>query len=155
MLFVSSVVTQTWSIIKLALHQARVGSKRDAFHQQLQCSVTAAPTPKQPGMPFISSSACKHLPRPRVDWAMSDVACPFAKPNLCVSTNSTPVRLDTGYLSVSAHFGVNVKRQDDIPYRRATTCSLLTPVYVDFPEQLLINFQLQLWAERMFCNFSR
>lgn len=71
---------------------------------------------------------------------MSDAPCSFADSSLCISTNSTPVTLDTGYLSSSAHFGVNTRREESILYRRVANCSPVTTAYQDSPEEGVINF---------------
>lgn len=87
----------------------------------------------------IQNAFCQSLPRAAVNWTMSDVPCPFADPSLCISTNSTPVMLDTGYLSSSVHFGIHTRQEDSILYRRVANCSPVTTAYQDSPEKDVIN----------------
>ncbi|CAI7663903.1 unnamed protein product [Penicillium discolor] len=82
---------------------------------------------------------CQRLPRAAINWTMSDAPCPFADPSLCISTNSTPVMLDTGYLSSSVHFGVHTRQKDSILYRRVANCSPVTTAYQDSPEKNVID----------------
>lgn len=82
---------------------------------------------------------CQRLPRAAINWTMSDAPCPFADPSLCISTNSTPVMLDTGYLSSSVHFGVHTRQEDSILYRRVANCSPVTTAYQDSPEKNVVD----------------
>lgn len=87
----------------------------------------------------IQNAFCQRLPRAAINWTMSDAPCPFADPSLCISTNSTPVMLDTGYLSSSAHFGIHTRQEDSILYRRVANCSPVTTAYQDSPEKNVID----------------
>lgn len=84
--------------------------------------------------------SCRRLPGADINYTMSDAPCPFADSSLCISTNSTPVTLDTGYLSSNTHFGVNQRQDESILYRKVANCSPVTTSYQDSPEEGVINF---------------
>ena len=92
------------------------------------------------GTGAVDENSCQRLPRSRINWTMSDASCPFADSSLCISTNSTPVMLDTGYLSSSADFGVNTRREESILYRMRTTCSPVSTKYQGSPAEGLTYF---------------
>ncbi|KAL5610921.1 hypothetical protein FOBRF1_007038 [Fusarium oxysporum] len=70
-----------------------------------------------------SPTECNRLSTPRIPWTASDAPCPFADPSLCWKTNSTPIRMDTGYINSNYHLGINARREQSIEFRQVTTCS--------------------------------
>lgn len=235
-IFVGFAATQAWNVTKFILHQARLGSTQDGFHQQLQAMLRNSNTHaeatwysiripigwrrqsggfarnlartspilitslasialwavaqvslsriwtdagneflidsgvcgwvdgnnekvllsgtrrkeaalahvnlcyEEAGAPTVQADSCRRLPRASIDWTISDAPCPFTDPDLCISTNSTPITLDSGYLSSSADFGVNARREDTILYRKVATCSPVTSTYQASPNKGIINF---------------
>ncbi len=53
----------------------------------------------------------------------SDAECPFPEKTLCASENSTPLRLDSGYVSSRDHLGANTADEDTLEYRIVSICS--------------------------------
>ena len=235
-IFVGFAASQAWNVTKFILHQSRLGSTRDGFHQQLQAMLRNSTTHaeaawysiripigwrrqsdgasralarsspiliaslasialwavaqvylssiwtdagneflidsgvcgwvdaenekfllsgarrkeaalayvnlcyEEAGTPTVQADSCQRLPRASIDWTISDAACPFIDPDLCISTNSTPITLDTGYLSSSADFGVNARREDTVLYRKVAACSPVTTAYQASPKEDVINF---------------
>ncbi|KAK0620493.1 hypothetical protein B0T14DRAFT_567235 [Immersiella caudata] len=72
---------------------------------------------------------CGSFPVPHLDWVGTDTDCPFGNKDLCVATNSTPFRMDSGYINSQTHLGVNTVHRDSIDYRYIATCSPLVPDY--------------------------
>lgn len=70
---------------------------------------------------------CAKFPVPRLDWVGSDADCPFGDKDLCIATNSTPFRMDSGYINSQTHLGVNVEHSGSIDFRYIATCSPLVP----------------------------
>ena len=103
----------------------------------------------------IQEASCQRLPRASIDWTMGDAPCPFADPSQCISTNSTQVTLDTGYLSSNVHFGVHTKRAESILYRRVANCSPVTAAYQVSPEEGVINFYYGKMRTRPFQTVSQ
>lgn len=77
-----------------------------------QCSSTGA-----------DASLCGLFPKPSLNWTGRDTTCFLAEENICISTNSTPYLLDTGFLHSSHDLGINQKHENAILIRRATSCS--------------------------------
>ncbi|KAK5652226.1 hypothetical protein OQA88_10723 [Cercophora sp. LCS_1] len=75
------------------------------------------------------ASKCTDFPVSRIPWTTSDAGCPFADSDLCVSVNSTPIRMDSGYINSRTHLGVNVPTEDTVDYRYVAVCS---PLVTDF-----------------------
>jgi hypothetical protein len=78
----------------------------------------------------LDSLECTQLPVPRLNWTTDDAACPFVDTGLCIKTNSTPVKMDSGYINSNTHLGVNAKLEDTIEYRKVATCSPIQPNHV-------------------------
>ncbi|KAK0641330.1 hypothetical protein B0T16DRAFT_461405 [Cercophora newfieldiana] len=73
---------------------------------------------------------CNKFPVPRLDWIGSDAECPFGNKDLCLpATNSTPFRMDSGYINSQTHLGINVEHSNSIDFRYIATCSPLVPDY--------------------------
>ncbi|KAK4454191.1 hypothetical protein QBC34DRAFT_375364 [Podospora aff. communis PSN243] len=89
---------------------------------QLQCY-------RQRNESSSDNKRCGSFPVPHIDWVGTDADCPFGNKNLCVATNSTPFRMDTGYINSQTHLGINTGYQDSIDYRYIATCSPLVPDY--------------------------
>jgi len=70
-----------------------------------------------------NSTTCQQYPQSSLNFTMTDADCPFVSPDLCISVNSTPVALDTGYLNSNIDLGINAKQADSVNYRKLTTCS--------------------------------
>jgi hypothetical protein len=70
---------------------------------------------------------CATFPIPRLDWAGSDADCPFGNKDLCIATNSTPFRMDSGYINSQTHLSVNADHSAPIGFRYTATCSPLVP----------------------------
>jgi len=75
------------------------------------------------------NSKCSGFPVPHIGWTGSDADCPFGNKDLCIATNSTPFRMDTGYINSIAHLGVNSDPSSAIDYRYRATCS---PLVLDY-----------------------
>lgn len=78
----------------------------------------------------LGASECRKLPVPRINWIAADADCPFADHDLCISTNSTPISMDSGYINSNAHLGANAAFADTIEYRKVATCSPIRPDFV-------------------------
>ena len=64
---------------------------------------------------------CETLPVAKLPYSMQNSGCPF-KDDLCVSANSTPVQIQSGFNS-NSHFGINARLEDTVDFRRVATCS--------------------------------
>lgn len=71
-----------------------------------------------------NTAHCRGYARPSLPFTARDsIDCPFARPELCVTVNSTILRMDTGLLDSNVDFGINAPKHDGIKYRRVATCS--------------------------------
>lgn len=57
-----------------------------------------------------------------IPFSRADVACPF-EPALC--ENGMGFETDSGLLSMRRYFGLNLSPEDDVQFRRRTTCAVL------------------------------
>ncbi|KAJ5505300.1 hypothetical protein N7453_004257 [Penicillium expansum] len=137
-LIVSLVLIASWAAAQILLSRIWTGAG-DEFLVNSEICHWVNITDRHTSGQTIQNAFCQSLPRAAVNWTMSDVPCPFADPSLCISTNSTPVMLDTGYLSSSVHFGIHTRQEDSILYRRVANCSPVTTAYQDSPEKDVIN----------------
>ncbi|KAH7057431.1 hypothetical protein B0J12DRAFT_414152 [Macrophomina phaseolina] len=78
-----------------------------------------------------SSGVCARQPSSRLNWTSSDAACPFTDTDLCITDNSVPLMMDTGYINTNRHLGMNAKDEDAIDYRKIVTCSPMRSNFVD------------------------
>lgn len=70
------------------------------------------------------SGACNLYPQQALGFKkITGVACPFASPSICISTNSTPHQMDTGPINSHSDLGINAPPNERITYRKNTTCS--------------------------------
>ncbi|KAF2163547.1 hypothetical protein M409DRAFT_26160 [Zasmidium cellare ATCC 36951] len=70
------------------------------------------------------ATKCNAYPHRSLNFTTSDGECPFGNNGeVCVSVNSTVMRVDTGYLDSSRDFGVNLGHENTIQYRKVSTCS--------------------------------
>jgi hypothetical protein len=69
------------------------------------------------------SRFCDRSPVHLHNWEVSDGKCPFTEQSLCISTNSTPVIIDSGFINSNTHLGINAPRGKTIEYRKIATCS--------------------------------
>lgn len=78
-----------------------------------------------------NSSLCTRLVVPRMPWKMSDSTCPYPpQEDLCIRTNSTPMRLDTGFINSNRHLGMNSAPENSVDYRRVAQCSPMQANYI-------------------------
>ncbi|KAL0263642.1 hypothetical protein SLS55_002623 [Diplodia seriata] len=78
-----------------------------------------------------STGSCGKLPASRLNWTTSDGACPFTDSDLCITNNSVPFVMDTGYINSNHDLGMNDAAEDAIDYRKIVTCSPMVSDYVD------------------------
>ena len=98
---------------------------QSASTYERQCYGTSTPT-----------GLCTRLPAARIPWMMNDSSCPYPPgEDLCIRTNSTPMRLDTGFVNSNRHLGMNAAPVDSIDYRRVTECSPMQANYISVSEK--------------------
>ena len=69
-----------------------------------------------------SATSCATFQQPRLNWTNStDGTCPFQS-GLCASERFV---IDTGLLNTYSDFGINAEPQDQLFYRRVTSCTAL------------------------------
>ncbi|KAL1646101.1 hypothetical protein SLS58_003521 [Diplodia intermedia] len=78
-----------------------------------------------------STGSCGKLPASRLNWTTSDGACPFTDSDLCITDNSVPFVMDTGYINSNHDLGMNDAAEHAIDYRKIVTCSPMRSDYVD------------------------
>ncbi|KAI9784416.1 MAG: hypothetical protein M1816_000840 [Peltula sp. TS41687] len=72
-----------------------------------------------------SSPQCRVYSSPRPHWTTdSNAACPFSSA-ICMGSNNSAIRIDTGSQDVSQTFGVNAPNKGRIYFRKVTTCAPL------------------------------
>ena len=54
-----------------------------------------------------SSGACNVFAKKNLAYNTSDEVCPFESSDICISTNSTPIRLDSGLINSHNDLGIN------------------------------------------------
>lgn len=83
-----------------------------------------------------STGLCNRLPAARIPWTMHDAPCPYPPgEDLCIRTNSTPMRLDTGFVNSNRLLGMNAAPVDSIDYRRVAECSPMQADYISVSEE--------------------
>ncbi|CAI7637299.1 unnamed protein product [Penicillium viridicatum] len=137
-LIVSMVLIASWAAAQILLSRIWTAAGNEFLINSEMCRWVNTTDIYNSGQ-TMQNAFCQGLPRAALNWTMSDAPCPFADPSLCVSTNSTPVMLDTGYLSSSVHFGIHTKQEDSILYRRVANCSPVTTAYQVSPERGVID----------------
>jgi hypothetical protein len=70
-----------------------------------------------------STGACDVYAKQALNYNSSDTTCPFPSPDICISTNSTPYRLDTGPLDSHSDLGINAPPKDRVTYQKINVCS--------------------------------
>ncbi|KAL1616178.1 hypothetical protein SLS56_011502 [Neofusicoccum ribis] len=78
-----------------------------------------------------SSNACNRYPASHLNWTIADGKCPFTNVDLCVTNNSVPVTMDTGFINSNTHLGMNGADEHAIDYRKAVTCSPMLTTHVN------------------------
>ena len=74
--------------------------------------------------PAIASRCNGIFIQPNVAPTVQEVGCPFTS-NMCAPNGSVAVAIDSGLLDVNQQFGFNLKLEDQIKFRRKTTCTVL------------------------------
>lgn len=98
---------------------------QSASTYERQCYGTSTPT-----------RLCTRFPAARIPWIMHESSCPYPPgEDLCIRTNSTPMRLDTGFVNSNRHLGMNAAPADSIDYRRLTECSPMQANYISVSER--------------------
>lgn len=64
------------------------------------------------------TGVCARIPGTRIPWSMGDASC--LDEDLCIRTNSTPAKLDTGFNSSDQHLGINSPLGSSVEYSRVT-----------------------------------
>ncbi|KAK0664111.1 hypothetical protein DIS24_g782 [Lasiodiplodia hormozganensis] len=77
------------------------------------------------------TSPCSKLPVSSLNWTSSDGDCPFTDSGLCITNNSVPLVMDTGYINSNYDLGMNAEAEDAIDYRKIVTCSPMRSDHVD------------------------
>lgn len=89
-----------------------------------------------------NSPSCTAFPRQSIRFIETPGApCPLASADLCITTNSTVLQLDTGLVDSSKDFGINTKASDSVQYRRLTTCS-------PFRADRFVRIEVSAWNRR-------
>ncbi|KAI9783542.1 MAG: hypothetical protein M1839_003712 [Geoglossum umbratile] len=70
-----------------------------------------------------SSLQCGIYPKVSLPFSAKDSSCPFTSQAICISANSTPYQLDSGYIDSSSDLGINAPLKNGVAYRKVTTCS--------------------------------
>lgn len=70
-----------------------------------------------------ASGACDVFANQSLAYNTSDGACPFESTDICISTNSTPIKLDSGLIDSHIGLGINAPPKDRVTYQKVTTCS--------------------------------
>jgi hypothetical protein len=66
---------------------------------------------------------CDFLVQPSIPLTVRDAPCPFPNTTWCNTTEA--VSVDTGLLDVTKTFGLNLRADERVQFRRKTTCSIL------------------------------
>ena len=70
-----------------------------------------------------SSGACNVFAKQALSYNSSDKVCPFESSDICISSNSTPIQLDSGLVDSHADLGINAPPKNRVAYQKVTTCS--------------------------------
>lgn len=73
----------------------------------------------------LESLSCGSFSVERIPFIVTNAKCPFPDPDICISTNSTPIKIDTGYINSNTHLGLNTAPEDSVEIRLVRTCSPL------------------------------
>ena len=69
------------------------------------------------------SPQCQIYSSPKVEWESDyNASCPFAG-DTCFGSPTSALKLDTGFLNVARVFGVNVPSENNILFRKVSTCA--------------------------------
>jgi hypothetical protein len=70
-----------------------------------------------------TSSFCNTFVQQQIHWSVNAQApCPFAS-ELCQTSDSAALELDTGYIDSHTVLGLNGPKENRVLYRRVTTCA--------------------------------
>lgn len=70
-----------------------------------------------------SSGACNVFAKQALTYNTSDGVCPFESADICISTNSTPIQLDSALIDSHIDLGINAPPKNRVTYQKVAVCS--------------------------------